>query len=330
MISYNENFKQIIFMFLSIYKNKSILKFIGFIIILGIWVIFLFKQITQLDAYDWTFSGTGFFGSIFLSAFYSINLALGWAILLRDMAQKKNKIIFSVVKAIRAWLLTIMSRYLPGKVWHIFSRMAFDDNLKVSRLQILSSSTIEQILAVFGAMLIAAISIPFWPLSAIPKEWFSKSILLAIFLLLGLIFLHPRILGSILRWGSAKLSKPELNWQFKYATITRLVLLYALAAFTAGLALTMVMVGLEEFRLTDMIFIIGSSALAWVVGYMSFITPSGLGVREGVLTALLALSYPLPVAIVASLLFRVVCTLGEFMAIVFFLMWMRLFAENRN
>jgi glycosyltransferase 2 family protein len=54
------------------------------------------------------------------------------------------------------------------------------------------------------------------------------------------------------------------------------------------------------------------------VGYLSFITPSGLGVREGVLTALLALVYPLPVAIVASLLFRLMCTLGEFAAILLF------------
>jgi glycosyltransferase 2 family protein len=309
---------------------KRFLRIAGIIIPLGAWGFFLFKQLDQLQAHEWEVSMPGLIGSLFFGAVYFLIMALGWALLLNNMAGVRNLATFPITKAMRAWLLTIMSRYLPGNVWHIFSRMAFADKLKVGKTQILSSSTMEQGLAVIGAMLIATFSLPFWPLAALPREWFPNFMLLILLFLLGLALLHPRILGPIIRWAAFRLHKPELEWTFNYKTIIQFVFIYALAAFFAGLALVAVMAGLGKFRATDMIFIIGSSALAWVIGYLSFITPSGLGVREGVLTAILALAYPLPVAIIASLLFRVVCTLGEFAAVVFFLGFKRIAYPETN
>jgi len=303
---------------------KRFLRIAGIIIPLGAWAFFLFKQFDQLQAYQWKLSIPGFTCSLFFSSLYFLILALGWALLLNNMAGKKYISKLSVVKAMRAWLLTIMSRYLPGNVWHIFSRMAFANQLNVGKSQIISSSTLEQGLAVIGAMLIAAVSLPFWPLADMPQEWLPNFILFMFLFLFGLAVLHPRILSPILRWAAFRLHKPKLEWTFDYKTIIQFVFIYALAAFFAGLALVAVMAGLGEFRATNIIFIIGSSALAWVVGYLSFITPSGLGVREGVLTALLALVYPLPIAIVASLIFRVTSTLGEFAAVVLFLGFKRL------
>ncbi len=303
---------------------KYFLKVAGIALPLGAWAFFLFKQLDQLKAHEWEISIPGLIGSLFFGTVYFLIMAFAWALLLHNMAGIKLVTALPTVQAMRAWLLTIMSRYLPGNVWHVISRMAFADKLSVGKAQILSSSTMEQGLAVIGAMLIAAVSLPFWPLAAIPQAWVPNFILLTCLFLLGLAVLHPRILGPIIRWAAFRLHRPELDWQFEYRTIIQFVFIYALAAFSAGLALVAVMAGLGEFRATDMIFIIGSSALAWVIGYLSFITPSGLGVREGVLTALLVLVYPLPIAIVASLLFRVVCTLGEFAAVVLFLGFKRI------
>ena len=309
---------------------KRFLRIAGITIPLGAWGFFLFKQLDQLQAYEWKISIPGLMGSLFLGTVYFLIMALGWALLLNNMAGIKKLVAFPTVMAMRVWLLTIMSRYLPGNVWHIFSRMTFADKLNVGKAQILSSSTMEQGLAVIGAMLVAAFSLPFWPLAALPREWLPNFMLLMLLFLLGLALLHPRILGPIIRWAAFRLHKPELNWNFEYKTIIKFVLIYSLAAFFAGLALAAVIAGLGEFKANNLIFIIGSSALSWVVGYLSFITPSGLGVREGVLTALLALIYPLPIAIVASLLFRVVCTLGEFLAMLAFLVFTSFITSTRD
>lgn len=46
-------------------------------------------------------------------------------------------------------------------------------------------------------------------------------------------------------------------------------------------------------------------ALAWIVGFLSFLIPSGLGVREGLLGLLLANNMPVPQATLIALLCRV-------------------------
>jgi uncharacterized membrane protein YbhN (UPF0104 family) len=58
----------------------------------------------------------------------------------------------------------------------------------------------------------------------------------------------------------------------------------------------------------------GMYALAWVLGFLSFITPSGLGVREGILSYMLSFVVPVPVAMLLALLLRVWMTAGELLS----------------
>jgi glycosyltransferase 2 family protein len=283
----------------------------------------------SLLAHEWELSGVGLAGSLIFSAIYFLFMAWSWALILQSMAGSSIHKFF-LTRAMRAWLLTIMSRYIPGNIWHIFARMAFADRLKVGKLQILSSSTLEQILAVLGAMLIGAASLPFWAKSAMPQQWYWFLILFPSVFVVGLIFLHPRIFGFFLKWAAKRFNRPELNWQFKYGTLIRFMIVYAVGAFIMGIAIVSLMAGLGEFKADDLLFIIGSSAIGWVSGYLAIITPSGLGVREGVLTALLAFVYPLPVAIVASLLFRIISMVGEFAAVLAFLILHRVFHLDGN
>ena len=310
-------------------KFKRVVRVLGIIVPIGAWAFFLSKQMESLRAHQWELSGVGLTGSLILSAIYFLFMAWGWALILRSMAGSSIRKFF-LAGAMRAWLLTIMSRYLPGNVWHIFARMAFADHLKVGKLQILSSSTVEQILAVLGAMLIGAASIPFWAKTIIPRQWSWFLILFPVLFAVGVIFLHPHILGTLLKWIGIRFNRPELNWQFEYSTLIRFMIVYAAGALFMGLAMASLIAGLGEYNSDHLLFIIGSSAIGWVLSYLVIITPSGLGVREGVLTALLAIIYPLPVAIAASLLFRIISMVGEFVAVVAFLILHRVFHLDGN
>jgi len=46
-------------------------------------------------------------------------------------------------------------------------------------------------------------------------------------------------------------------------------------------------------------------AFAWIVGFLSFLTPGGLGIREGLLSLLLSRYMPTPQATLVALLCRV-------------------------
>jgi hypothetical protein len=57
----------------------------------------------------------------------------------------------------------------------------------------------------------------------------------------------------------------------------------------------------------------GIFAGAWVLGFLSFLAPGGLGVREGILVYLLGFHLPSHVAIVVTLLSRLWVTAAELM-----------------
>jgi hypothetical protein len=122
-------------------------------------------------------------------------------------------------------------------------------------------------------------------------------------------------MGSLMAWAAVRLKRPELAWEYTYRDILILLLANAGANLLAGLALFLLLSGMTDVHLADVPLLVGATALAWVVGYVTLFTPNGLGVREAALVALLSQVYPLPVAIVGSLLFRLVITLGEALAV---------------
>jgi uncharacterized membrane protein YbhN (UPF0104 family) len=137
-------------------------------------------------------------------------------------------------------------------------------------------------------------------------------------LVAGLMVVHPRILGRLFNWVGTRLQRPEIAWRYNYRVMIVLLSLYAATTAVTGLSLAAIVIGLGSLEIANIPVVVGSAAFAWTVGYISIVTPSGLGVREGVLAGLLALVVPLPVAIVASLMFRLVSMGGESLAFAVF------------
>ncbi|MCX6825695.1 MAG: hypothetical protein NTV06_00295, partial [candidate division Zixibacteria bacterium] len=61
----------------------------------------------------------------------------------------------------------------------------------------------------------------------------------------------------------------------------------------------------------NIIFSSGIYIAAYILGYISIISPAGLGVREGVISALLAPQFGTPVAVSMALINRVWITIAE-------------------
>jgi hypothetical protein len=203
----------------------------------------------------------------------------------------------------------MMTRYIPGNVWHIISRVAMAHHLRVTATQVVSSATIEQGMTLLGALVVVGVTLPLWGVLPGRQVWWL------LLLPVGLVLIHPRIMGSLMTWAAVRLKRPELAWKYTYRDILVLLLANAGANLLAGLALPVLLSGMTDVQLADVPLLVGATALAWVVGYVTLFTPNGLGVREAALVALLSQVYPMPVAIVGSLLFRLVITLGEALAV---------------
>lgn len=245
--------------------------------------------------------------AILWGAVYFAGLGACWTLLLRTMGGAAAAV--PIREGTTIWLTTMLTRYIPGNIWHIVGRLAMANQLGVSRTQVLASATVEQLLVLMSALMVFGLSVPFWRGGAGPERW------LLLLIPVGLLLLHPHIFGRGLIWAAAILKRPTLAWSYRFHEIVLVLGAFVLANGAAGIALVVVIGSLTPFPADQAAFVIGAAALAWVIGYLSILTPSGLGVREAALTGLLSQIFPLPVAIMASLIYRLALTLGEIAAV---------------
>ena len=90
---------------------------------------------------------------------------------------------------------------------------------------------------------------------------------------------------------------------------------YVLANLVSGVAFWLLVLSLGGAGPLDLLRLTGAYALAYAVGYLSFLTPAGLGAREAALVVLLGGLVAPPVAVAASLLARATSALGEVLGV---------------
>jgi uncharacterized membrane protein YbhN (UPF0104 family) len=285
-------------------------------VVLVAWGWFLYGQVNALNTYSWQITPAWLAISVLLATLYFVGLGVCWALLLRSMSALPNPV--SIFQGAKIWQMSMFTRYIPGNIWHVLSRALLAEQVRASRSLVIASATIEQLLTVLGALLVVSLALPKLGTQVVGTTRLPVSLMIPIALVVGLVVVHPRILGRLFKWVSIRLQRPEIAWRYDYRMVVGLLSLYAATTAATGLSLAAIVIGLGGLELASIPFIVGSAALAWVAGYVSVVTPSGLGVREGVLAGLLALVVPLPVAIVASLLFRLVTMGGESLALAVF------------
>ena len=222
--------------------------------VLVAWALFLRNQLDSLRQYNWRIDPVPFGLSIVWAALYFGGFALCWALLLRNLVGDKSPV--SRISAARVWSLSMITRYIPGNVWHILSRVALAHQLRVPAAQILTSATIEQILTILSALVLFGITFPFWDITAIAQAW-----LLAL-LPIGLLLLHPRIMGTFLGWAAVQLRRPELAWHYTYGELLLLLLAFVGATCFAGFSLVTLVWGLVPANTQHIPLLIGAAALS--------------------------------------------------------------------
>ena len=216
-------------------------------------------------------------------------LPLGWRQILISFDQ-----VLSAGPAVRLWCLAQTARYLPTGLLAIASRLQLASKAGISRTITATSLVVETATLFAWALLVCAI---FAPSVALPMgiRW-----LLGITCAFGLINSSWLISLACVRMSRLKklnLSKPHGRFLVKSTAL--------LGASVAARAMgtTCLAVGFLGIDSSDVTLIIGA-AYAGVAAGMVGITPAGLGVREGVMTAILAHRFGLSDAAAFALVSR--------------------------
>lgn len=196
-----------------------------------------------------------------------------------------------------SYTTTLVARYLPGNVAHIFARAAWLRGGTLSNPDLARASAMELILVPCGAALALLCLAPFLPVAALSAQaGLPVMALLAggVVVALAAGFALRKLLAHRLGGAWRPVAAPLL-----LATLFMGVLGAVFAVISGAVAGTGFALGMA------------AGLLGWLVGYATPGAPGGLGSREAVITLMLSSVAQPEAAILVALVFRLVTTLGE-------------------
>lgn len=295
-------------------RHPALKLLLGLVLVGGV-AFTLWRSFTnpELAQFEWHFRplpiGLGL--SILLTA--SAMTAVLWLAIYRGLGGRVE-----TRDALRVFLVTNIGKYLPGKVMHAAGRVALLQERGQAASIGVTSVLVELALSLLGAALLSIISIPILlreqglAEQLAPIGWLSY-----LALPVGLVGLHPRVMGLLLRIASKRLPgrSVELCTDLPpYRTILLLLIGYVLTWFTMSVALFATAHTVYPLDWSWLPAVSGIAALSYLFGLAVPFAPAGLGAREGLMTLLLATMMPPPAAAVTSVLFRIVSISAEMLA----------------
>ncbi|MCY3740945.1 MAG: hypothetical protein OXH00_07985 [Candidatus Poribacteria bacterium] len=217
--------------------------------------------------------------------------------------------------------LANITRYLPGRIWGVVRLLSLSHRFGLSKTAVGGSLTlhvgIETALGGFIAMsLLSSKQMRDTALSVLEKIsghtlLFTLAVVGAI---AGMLFLIPKVsvharqalktlreIGQPFCQKSFWCSAACLRGDGGVGILASHILLWS----CQGFAFYLFVRSLAPVAWADAGILTACYAFAWIVGFLSFLTPGGLGIREGLLGLLLSSYMPVPQATLVALLCRI-------------------------
>jgi len=214
----------------------------------------------------------------------------------------------------RVWYRSMVARYVPGTVPGIAYRIALTTEIGVSRTIAAAATVVDWVCWLLSALFACLVTAPWWSVNAanlahgaLPG---SRWIGLAVALPVGLIMLHPRVIGWLIAKASSK-AGAELPPEMSYRQTLRLIPIYLVKWPLYGLSIAVFLPGSAAGWVGHLPAATGAFSLGWVGGFLSPISPGGLGVREGIIVGVLHGAAAAQALLAAALLSRLVTTAAE-------------------
>ncbi len=206
---------------------------------------------------------------------------------------------------------TLLARRIPGSVWYAAGRVWLYERVGVGRSVTLAALVLEAaIIFVSGVVFVLGL-LPLAdsgenrlsPLLASIPSW-----LLPLGVVVGLVVLWPGVLERLINWVRAWRHLDALSFNVGYLDLVVWVGLTLIVWLAAGLGFYGVVRFVYPAPLTDLAPLLLISTISILVGFISFLLPFIPLAKEFAMSLLLTAFVPLPVAIVVTILYRVVWT----------------------
>ncbi|MFC1656368.1 YbhN family protein [Patescibacteria group bacterium] len=259
---------------------------------------------SQLQDFDWKINWRYFTIAIMFHTLSFFVLGFSWEKILTEVTGQK----LDSKKVWKIFFTSQIIRYIPGNVWSFINLgVANSEKLGVRKTHTLLAIFIEITLRMVVGALISVVVL----YEVFHKFSLFYYVILVITALGALIVVfNQNTLNKILNWVFRKKGENFVSQtEFKKRTLVGLSGIFALhwIIFGIGLYFLIISLGID----ISIYKAIGADILSWIVGYLSLLTPSGIGVREGTMIILLSPYMTVAIATVVSLLARLMFVVGE-------------------
>jgi len=213
------------------------------------------------------------------------------------------------ILSIRIWILSSITRYLPGGFWPYVSRASLARDAGIS----LSASSISLYLeTLLLAMSSLAVGLPaLMGVADLPITPWTGGLTLVLFGLL----IHPRII-ALLRYVPGRIGRAMEKTELPgLAPLAKLYVFYVMFWFLFGICFVCLIHTVYPVPADQSIQAGSAIALSFFFGYILFFFPGGIGLREATLYLLLIGSFPHEVCLLISVGSRLWVMLGEALSI---------------
>jgi glycosyltransferase 2 family protein len=228
-------------------------------------------------------------------------MMLAWRSLLADLGSPLR-----LRPATRIMFVGQLGKYVPGMVWAFAAQVELAGEYKVPRRRSAGATAITVAVTLATGLTVAAVTLPLTSHSAARHYWW----VLACAPLL-LFCLYPPLLGTALDLVLKLAHQAPLERRISVPGLARALGWTMLGWVCYGLQLWPLVADVSGRGADVLLLSMGAYALAWSVGFMLVIFPSGVGPRELALIAALAPVMPRGSALVVAIVSRLVMTVCD-------------------
>jgi uncharacterized membrane protein YbhN (UPF0104 family) len=260
-------------------------------------------QWNAIESFDWRLSWLPFLGAVCLFSLGPLAGGTAFWLILRDLAPTAR---FGT--SIWVWERSFAARYIPSGALTVAVRLLERERLGASKPQMLSATAYEQLVAVAAA---AAVSLAAFAAAG------RRPPVVAVVVLVGVLVLTVPAQPVVRRWERRRQAAGRLpeSVLLRTGVLVSATLLCATSWLVAGVAAWAFVASVTGGPTPSFSYLLGAYTFAWLVGFVVPFAPSGLGVREATLIALLAPVLGAAPATALSVGLRLANVAGDFLAI---------------
>jgi len=299
--------------------KNSWYRWILFVIVLTAVIWFIVHNLDEIARYDfrikWPYLMLSF---LFVIAAYLVMLFI-WT---------RIGLLFGLnvpmLKAGKAWFLSQLGKYVPGKVTLLLIR--FDAYRGYLKWKIAVATGIEYIASLASASILVLVALA----SASHIVPYYIRGVAGIGTVLFLFLLWPPLSMHFVNWCLKVLKRGPIKEFPPYGLLVRFVGAYMLEGLLNGMGLFFVLNSFSSVNFDYFLTITGIYYAAGLIGLAAVFAPSGIGIREGVLFIVLPAFIPKPAVIAGAIIIRLITTAAEIFLTGVFVVAEQIWAKARE